>query len=473
MIPKIQKIYEDKRVVFEQIRKQIPFFANNKTRSDRKKESEQLALEKASQLITEKKYKRALKLINETVDNGISTNQILFKKASILAQLKRYEEANVIWQRLSELKNKPKLAASAKQSLQTSKIIKDERIQSTKHLIRILHANAKKYQQKLNHLPKPKDWSTEVDIIPLICKEAELARTAELPKLSADLIDQTLRAGLESALLIHDKALSLGMMGQLSTALELLEDLSQEIKNPEIKELIGRGKEKLHSNANHYNLKKIFYLVKQARIVLSTSSIEPKLIPEDASACTEQETKSLIFNEAINCFNKSPEASLWLVNSILDYYPGDGASLQFKGEVLAALKRNREAIQTWNKLAHSEDKEIANKASQAISRAITQMALHTSSLKSPEEAISLFIREHLRLKLAPTFNKELNAILEQLESSNTDFSDPELEQQQLQLVFNTQVIGYLEAQLSEQGRLNASALGQHAGATGKTAPKAG
>ena len=101
------------------------------------------------------------------------------------------------------------------------------------------------------------------------------------------------------------------------------------------------------------------------------------------------------------------------------------------------------------------------------------MALHTSSLKSPEEAISLFIREHLRLKLAPTFNKELNAILEQLESSNTDFSDPELEQQQLQLVFNTQVIGYLEAQLSEQGRLNASALGQHAGATGKTAPKAG
>ena len=38
MIPKIQKIYEDKRVVFEQIRKQIPFFANNKTRSDRKKD---------------------------------------------------------------------------------------------------------------------------------------------------------------------------------------------------------------------------------------------------------------------------------------------------------------------------------------------------------------------------------------------------------------------------------------------------
>ena len=108
---------------FEQIRKQIPFLNSNKTNLNRKKETERLVLEEVSQIISEKKYKRALKVIDTNIDHGITTNQILHKKAFLLAQTKRYEEANAIWRRLSELKNKPKLAASAQQSLETIKKI--------------------------------------------------------------------------------------------------------------------------------------------------------------------------------------------------------------------------------------------------------------------------------------------------------------------------------------------------------------
>ena len=458
---------------FKRIRERIPFLSSNKTHLSRKKESERIVLDEANQLISEEKYKKALKAINITIDNGITTNQILFKKAFLLAQTKNREEANKIWENLSNLQNKPKLAASAKQCLETSKKIEAERINSVQHLIENLHARANKYQHKLIHLPTIRDWSPEVDIIPIIQKEAELARTADLPKLSADFIEQALRAGLESPLLIHDKALSLGMMGRHSTALELLNDLSQGIKNPEIKQSIEACKARLNNSANFYNSKKIFYLIKQVRIIASTCSFDPQLIPEDASTHTEQESKSLVFREAANCLEKKPEASLWLANSILDYYPDDGASIHLKGEALAVLKRNDEAIQTWRKLTYSENKDVAERASQSISRILTQKALDQSTLKSPEEAISLFIREHIELKIAPIFNKELSTILEKLQPSNTDFSDPELETQQFQLVFNTLVIEHLEGQLIEQGRLSLGTTGQKPGAISKTASKAG
>ena len=458
---------------FEQIRKQIPFLNSNKTNLNRKKEAERIALEEASQLISEKKYKRALKVIDTKIDHGITTNQILHKKAFLLAQTKRYEEANAIWRRLSELKNKPKLAASAQQSLETIKRIESERIKSTRHLIYSLHSIAKKYQQKLNNLPRSKDWSDKVNIIPLVCKEAELARTTDLPKLAFDLAEQTLRSGLESPLLILDKALSLGMMGQHSRALELLNNLYQEIKNQEIKDRIKERIHQLNREVDYYNSKKTFYLATQAKIVASASSIDAQHIPEDLSAHTELEIKSLIFKKAITCLDASPAASLWLANSILDYYPGDGSSLQLKGEALDALEREHEAIQSWKQLTHSENKETATKASKSISKVLTKMALTSSPKSSPEEAISFYIREHLKLKLAPKFNNGLKAILEQLEQSNTDFSDPELKQQQFQLVFNTLVIECLEAQLHQQGRLNATSSAQKPGAISKTGPKAG
>ena len=460
MIAGFEGLTRTKGMFFEKIRERIPFLNSNKTHLSRKKESERIALNEANQLISNKKHKKALKVINSAIGNGISTNQILAKKAFLLAQINQYDDAKAIWQRLSELKNKPKLAASAKKSLETLEQIKIQNIKSTKHLLNNLHARAQKYHHKFNHLPKPKDWDPGTSIITFICKEAELARTAELPKLAADLAEQALRAGQSSPLLINEKALSLGMMGQHSTALELLETLSREIKNPDIKDQINKCRHKLNTDADYYNSKKLFYLAKQSILAMRYSGIEIKFIPEDLNAHAEQETRSLIFREASDCLDENPETSLWIANSILDYYPGDGASLQLKGEALAELNRSQEALKAWEKLIHSAHKETAKRASMSTSKMLTSMALHTSTFNSPAEAISFYIREHLKRKLAPTFNNELKPVLEQLEPSNTDYSDPELEQQQLQLVFNTLVIEQLEAQLSEQGHMNITTTGQ-------------
>ena len=460
MISGFEGLTRTNGMFFEQIRERIPFLNSNKRHLSRKKESERIALNEANQLISNKKHKKALKVINSTIDNGISTNQILAKKAFLLAQIKHYDDAKAIWQRLSELKNKPKLAALAKQSLETLEQIKIQNIKATQHLLNNLHSRAAKYQHKFNHLPRANDWTPGTSLITFICKEAELARIAELPKLAADIAEQALQAGQRSPLLINEKALSLGMMGQHSTALELLDTLSREIKNQDIKDQINKCRHKLNTDADYYNSKKSFYLAKQSRLAMCYGRTEIKFIPEDLTVHTEQEIRSLIYREAAESLEDNPETSLWIANAILDYYPGDGASLQLKGEALADLNRSYEALKAWEKLIHSVHKDTAKKASMSISKMLTRMALNTSTIHSPTEAISLFIREHLKRKLAPTFNNELKPVLEQLEPSNTDFSDPELEQQQLQLVFNTQVIEHLEAHLSEQGHMNITKTGQ-------------
>ena len=181
----------------------------------------------------------------------------------------------------------------------------------------------------------------------------------------------------------------------------------------------------------------------------------------------------MIFNQARSSLNLNPQASLYLVDSILDYFPGDLASLQLKGEALFALKQTDEAIQIWKNLTDSKNENIAKKAAELISSTFTQKTKSINIKKSPKAAVSFFIQQHLNHNLSPILNKEVEKNLLQLKPPNTDISDPELQQHQLQLQFNTLVIEHLETQLHEKGRLDASAAAQRPGAIRKTAREAG
>ena len=118
--------------------------ANKKTKrpllNPSKDESARLSLEKANQLISEKKYKKALSVINASLEDGITSNQLLFQKAFLLSQNDQHSQAQAIWQQLSNLKNKPKLAALAKESLQTSKSVQKQAIKNKKLLIENIRA---------------------------------------------------------------------------------------------------------------------------------------------------------------------------------------------------------------------------------------------------------------------------------------------------------------------------------------------
>ena len=70
-------------------------------------------------------------------------------------------------------------------------------------------------------------------------------------------------------------------------------------------------------------------------------------------------------------------------------------------------------------------------------------------------------------------NNDIKIILQELEQPDKQFVDPELQQHQLRLTFNTHLIECLEARFLEQNRLSGISSAQEPGAIGKTAQTTG
>ena len=181
-------------------------FPNEKTKSFNpfrprfhRKESARLCLEAVNELIANRKYKTALKIINTTLQNKISSNELLLKKAFLLLEYRKYEEAQEILSKLAELENKPRLATSAQKLLRDSK---KNQLKDTARLIKALRDKANKYNWKSINIRKDEDFSPDFNFARLARNEAQRARAADLPKLSADLIKLTLKAGHKSPWLV-------------------------------------------------------------------------------------------------------------------------------------------------------------------------------------------------------------------------------------------------------------------------------
>ena len=444
---------------FKQLQKKLLFLIRNKTRQKHKKlttprinfderESESLALEEVNKLILERKYKQGLNHVNTTIESGVTSQQLLAKKAFLLSQNKQYDEAHAIWDKLSKNKNKPKLAESAKKSLATSKTDQLKYIKNTKLLIDSLHTRANLFQQKLKYLPISENWSPKDHIIELVRKEAECARKGDLPGLSIYFINQILHAGFKSPLLIHDKALTLSMIGQEKKSLQLLNELGNKAQNSRLKDLISKSRNEIKIGSKLSQSKIDILLVKQARAAAESNCLKTRFIPETEEVSKDINVKYMIFKESRNALSLSnAKASLDIIDSLIDFEPDNLAALQLKGESLAVLKKYDQARKIWKDLCNSKDKNIAKQASQLLSKNLMKVTLQISSTKSPKEAISYFIKGHLKLNLSPTLNTKIKTILEQIEPYEANLSNPDLKQHQLQLMFNTQMIECLEAQL--------------------------
>lgn len=174
-----------------------------------------------------------------------------------------------------------------------------------------------------------------------------------------------------------------------------------------------------------------------------------------------------------------------LVNTTIESGVTSQQLLAKKAFLLSQNKQYDEAHSIWDKLSKNKNKpklaESAkkslkaskNEASQLLSKSLSQKALSISSTKSPKEAISYFIEEHLKLNLSPTLNNEVKIILEKIEPSKNNLSNVALKKHQLQLIFNTKVIKCIEARLHDQGHLSAITATEQSGANRKTAPKDG
>ena len=470
-------------MLFDQFLRRFSFFIADKNVKPKrlllnpsKDESARLNLEKANKLIAANKHKKALELIDQSLKEGITSNKLLFKKAFLLSQTNHHEEAQEIWQKLSNLTNKPKLSASARDLLEKSRRLQEEVLNNKKLLIECLHAKAIQFQWNLRNIPLQDDYSPQANIVQLVRTEAELAREAELPKLAVDLIDQVIKSGEPSPWLKHDKALSLSMMGQHEKAIRLLESVQNDLKNPKIVAAIKKTISKLSEYPKNQKIIISTCMAKQARRLAKANNLEILFLAKPKDIKFDTDIKFLILKEAKAALQSNPKATHDLTETILDYYPKNQPAKQLKGEALASLNLLDKAIETWSELFNSENEDIAKKSSESARKALSQQAKLISSQKSPKDAIIFFIESHFKYKMTPIFEQGLFDILRKLEPSSGDLLYPELETHQLQLLFNTLLIDHIEAQLREQGRLKVSApsqTSQKSGSISETAPKAG
>jgi hypothetical protein len=190
-------------------------------------------------------------------------------------------------------------------------------------------------------LPPAKDLTPDLDVTQSIREDARLARTADLPGLSLELIERTLQSGQESLWLLHDKAISLSMMGQQSTALDILSSLKKTTQKENLTNSINKNINIIKGSSNSHRIKLNIYLAKQSKIFVKSHGFDTAFIPEANKINEKTRIKFIIFKKARAVLPESPKACLSLVNSILDYFQGDLAALLLKGEALAALQRKQ------------------------------------------------------------------------------------------------------------------------------------
>ena len=339
-------------------------------------------------------------------------------------------------------------------------------------LISSLNQIAQIYQVKSFDIPLEKTSRTDSEIIQLVRQESRLARANGLPRLSLELIENTLGSGHKSPWLLHDKALTISMMGRRKEALRILKSLQKKNKGEKISNSIASNIKKIEKRDSQSHMKIRQYMIKEAGLISLNNNSESEFPAEITKTISKTNVKSFVFRRARTCLNKDPLATLSFCDLLLDYFPGDLACLQLKGEAFSALSRGNEAIAIWKELAHSSNKKVALKASELISESFSEEMNLINSTQSPKSALEFFIQQHLKLNLVPTLTKDSAKILRQIQSPNINPDEPEIASQQLQMLLNSIVIRKIETYFCKEESLNAAAPAQKPGTIRKTDSKA-
>ena len=421
--------------------------------SSDKKRLEQAFLDNNTSPSSKKDLNKALNKVDNAIKQEGATNQLLLQKANILLRKSKFRQARHILDRISKDKKDKATAEEAKKLLAASQELQQQEATNKKdQLIKSLHKTAARYERTISSFAEQDNETKDADFTQLVRREASRARTAELPKLSYELIEQALEAGHESPWLLHDQALSLHMMGQQGKALELLRELKATSKGEKITNSIRKNIQDINKNApqNQFTSKRC--LAKQSLVVAKRNTLQADFLPGINQITKETNIKALVFKKIRSILNEKPKASLELVDTILDFYPEDLAALQLKGEVLNALQRSDEAIEIWRQLMPSQNRKISKKSAELIETSITSKAELINKSKSPKTAIQFYIRQHLKHNLHPRLNKAITRMVRQVEPTNRTKVEPELREHQLLLQYNTLVIECLEAQAKAHNR---------------------
>ena len=448
-------------MLFDQVRSIFSFSNRQKSRKASKRrlsllppskeEAIRLTIEEAEKLRKARKLKDAIQVLNASIQDGKSSNKLLLTKALLLSSDKQFEESQKILKTLSKTKNDPDISSSAKEALRTVRRLETEIKNSKILLLTNMHALAEKSNQKLICAPQPSELNAEHDLVLILRKEAANARNKNRFQLSLNLIDCAFESGLSSPWLLHQKGLTLKAIGQFDEARLIWEKLSKTQNKEKIQRVIEESLDGLNADKEKFLQDRPKRVIRHCKAITKDHKWKNLHLPDSIPQGIKSNSRQLVIDEAKAALESGEsELCIELLEACSLYYANNRQGMLLQAEALFTAEENDKAIGLLKELSTTKEDKYARKAKAMLNSKLAEKAKAVCIKKSPEQAITYYIEQHLAAELNPEYNQNLDEILTKTMSSSDLSSDQELRKHQLRIKFNNIFIDHLEAKLTSQ-----------------------
>ena len=174
-------------------------------------------------------------------------------------------------------------------------------------------------------------------------------------------------------------------------------------------------------------------------------------LPDSIPQGIKSNSRQLVIDEAKAALESGEsELCIELLEACSLYYANNRQGMLLQAEALFTAEENDKAIGLLKELSTTKEDKYARKAKTMLNSKLAEKAKAVCIKKSPEQAITYYIEQHLAAELNPEYNQNLDEILTKTMSSSDLSSDQELRKHQLRIKFNNIFIDHLEAKLTSQ-----------------------
>ena len=226
------------------------------------KSSKNLFLQENNSLTSTNDLNKALAEIENIARKEKLSDHLLLRKADILLRKGKIKQSRQVLTDLASKKGKSEISDKARNLLSFSHIIQQKSTREKAiELAKNLHKIASKYNKTLKSIPSEIDIKDVASLSTAIREESRRAINAEIPMLSYELTNKALEIDKDSAWLLLQKAISLGMIGKKSDAIIILERLKESNHGEKITNSINKALNEINAkNKPNQQLKFNIYL---------------------------------------------------------------------------------------------------------------------------------------------------------------------------------------------------------------------
>ena len=185
--------------------------------------------------------------------------------------------------------------------------------------------------------------------------------------------------------------------------------------------------------------------------IAKESNWKLQYIPKKSPGKGEKGMRPLINKEALSALKSNkPRLCIRIIDTYFKYYSNNLHGRLIRAEASRALHRNDDALKSLKKILTKKNNKFHAKAVQLCKSIFAEKASELEKTISPTQAIEYYFNHLIKLNIAPTYDKGLNKILENIGPANEQAILPELQEHNLILKFNKEVVHLFEKKLNKR-----------------------